>query len=92
MHTKSRKTSWVKPEGFDPSKAAALADEWLELKDPKSSRVYYMNAATRRTSWVKPKGKDAVKKDREDGNSAEKGQYSAKYFLTIFSSFLPFLR
>jgi hypothetical protein len=54
MHTASRKTSWVKPAGYIKQQQNSSSGEWLELRDPKSDRVYYMNAVTRKTSWVKP--------------------------------------
>lgn len=86
MHTASRKTSWVKPEGYDDSKASAPVDEWLELKDPKSDRVYFMNAATRRTSWVKPKthkdNSPDEKNGRDERSSANNG--GSRFPLTMF--------
>ena len=33
-----------------------LPDGWVEKKDPKSGRSYYVNKKTRASSWTRPTG------------------------------------
>ena len=33
---------------------SSTADDWIEKKDPKSGRTYYVNTKTHQSSWTKP--------------------------------------
>jgi hypothetical protein len=69
INKETREATWAKPQNARIEDAATGetsdvekppdddgegADEWLELKDPKTGRPYFMHPVSRRTSWIKP--------------------------------------
>merc|ERR1712085_134333 len=36
------------------NESSTLADDWTEVKDPSSDKVYYYNTNTNETSWTRP--------------------------------------
>jgi hypothetical protein len=70
INKETREATWAKPQNARiedaatgettdsdvpaPDDTGEGADEWLELKDPKTGRPYFMHPVSRRTSWIKP--------------------------------------
>ena len=67
MNVKTKKSTWVKPEAW------CSADDWIERKDPKTGRKYFVNKITHKTTWHKPGSKsDAKAKQNESAIAAAK--------------------